>query len=159
MWDGARRMVKQFKGFTLIEVMIVIVIIGILATIAYPSYQEYVRSTKRADAQAQMLEVAHRLQRFKVANFSYVPIVNNIDEPVTLVEIQHSGFLPRPGDAIYTLTLTNVTPTTWTLTARPLSGNLMANDGVICLNHRNQKFWAKGASTCLLTETSNWDGR
>ena len=64
-------MVKQFKGFTLIEVMIVIVIMGILAAIAYPSYQEYVRSTKRADAQAQMLEIAHRLQRFKVANFSF----------------------------------------------------------------------------------------
>lgn len=152
-------MVKQFKGFTLIEVMIVIVIIAILAAIAYPSYQEYVRSTKRADAQAQMLEVANRLQRFKVANFSYVPIVDDADKPVTLAEIRHSGFLPRPTDALYTLTLTNVTPTTWTLTARPISGTLMANDGVICLNHRNQKFWEKGASACVLNETSTWDGR
>ncbi|SRR5690606_12969034 len=152
-------MVKQFKGFTLIEVMIVIVIIGILAAIAYPSYQEYVRSTKRVEAQAQILEIAHRLQRFKVANFSYMPIVNNIDEPVTLTKIQHSGFLPRPGDALYRLTLTNVTPTTWILTATPISGTLMANDGVICLNHRNQKFWSKGATACLLSETSNWDGR
>lgn len=157
-------MVKQFKGFTLIEVMIVIVIMGILAAIAYPSYQEYVRSTKRADAQAQMLEIAHRLQRFKVANFSYVPIVNDVEKPVTLAEIQHSGFLPRPSDALYTLVLTNVTPTTWTLTATPISGTLMVNDGVICLNHRGQKFWSKTTSTttaCIagLSPTSNWDGK
>ena len=58
-------MVKQNKGFTLIELMIVVAIIGILAAIAYPSYQEYVRRTKRTDAQADMMELANRLQRYK----------------------------------------------------------------------------------------------
>lgn len=59
------------KGFTLIEVMIVVVIIGILVSIAYPSYQEYVRRTNRAEGQAFLQDLAARQERYFSQNNSY----------------------------------------------------------------------------------------
>ena len=39
----------RHAGFTLIELMLVVAVVGILAAIAYPSYQEQVRQTRRAE--------------------------------------------------------------------------------------------------------------
>lgn len=53
----------RMRGITLIELMIVVVIVGILAAVAYPSYQNQVRKSKRADGKAELLETAQELER------------------------------------------------------------------------------------------------
>ena len=58
-------------GFTLIEMMIVLAIIGVIAAIAFPSYQESVRKSRRAEARGQLLEVAQYLQRLYSQNDSF----------------------------------------------------------------------------------------
>lgn len=59
------------RGFTLIELMIVVAVVAILAAIAYPSYQEYVRKSRRAQAKADLVELAQLAERYHTVNNTY----------------------------------------------------------------------------------------
>lgn len=63
---------KANKGFTLIEIMIVVTIIGILMAIAVPAYREHVRRSKVADVTASLSELRIRLEQRYQDNRTYV---------------------------------------------------------------------------------------
>lgn len=51
------------KGFTLMELMIVVVIIGILASIVIPSYTDYVKRGKAAEATSTLADLKNRMEQ------------------------------------------------------------------------------------------------
>jgi type IV pilus assembly protein PilE len=59
---------SRLRGFTLVELMIVIVIGAILLSLAVPAYTSSIRKTRRADAKTGLLELAGREERFLTTN-------------------------------------------------------------------------------------------
>ena len=69
--DDTQPIVRRQRGVTLVELMIVTVIVGILASIAYPSYVEYTRRAKRAEAKALISDIGARMERYFFDNNKY----------------------------------------------------------------------------------------
>ncbi len=69
---------RNCKGFTLIELMLVIAIIGILAAIAWPNYQSYLIGARRAEAEADMLKIQLGLEKWRANNNSYTSTLSNV---------------------------------------------------------------------------------
>ena len=69
------------KGFSLIELMVVVAILGIIAVIAFPSYQDSVRKGKRADGESLLLEIAARQGRHLYTNGTYSTDLTDLNFP------------------------------------------------------------------------------
>lgn len=95
----------KMKGFTLIELMIVVAVIGILAAIAYPAYTDYVTRAKRADGKAALLTVQMAEEKWRANHTSYGSSAD--------IGIATST------DGYYTIGYANIGANTYTITAVP----------------------------------------
>ncbi|MFM9423883.1 type IV pilus assembly protein PilE [Variovorax sp. GrIS 2.14] len=113
---------KGASGFTLIELMIVVAVVGILAGIAYPSYNQYVLKSRRADARNAVLDLASRQERYFSVNNAYTNL------PTALGYGGSSAFpisVNVSGQSYYTLSATfSATPAGFVATATPTSSQV-----------------------------------
>ena len=96
------KLLKKISGFTLIELMIVILIVAVLIAIAYPSYADYVRKSRRGEAQQLLLNWAINQEIWRSNNTTYAA----------------TGDLAAPTNDRYVLSIAaGPTATTYTLQA------------------------------------------
>ncbi len=114
------------KGFTLIELMIVIAIVGILTVIAVGSYAEHVKKAKRTDGQVGLLNLAADMERYYTQNNSYLN--------ATLTDV---GSNPTTPEGYYNLSIVSATATTFDIQAAPTFADSGCN--VLTYNQLGQK--------------------
>ncbi|CAN7698176.1 prepilin-type N-terminal cleavage/methylation domain-containing protein [Variovorax sp. LjRoot130] len=117
---------KQLKGFTLIELMIVVAVVGVLAAIAIPSYQEYIRRSQRAEARAEVLRAEGWLERFYTENNRFSNnAANNANTTFSGIFMG----VPAGGTVRYTISLTILDAGAgYTITAAPTTTGSMNGD-------------------------------
>ncbi len=98
------------KGFTLIELMIIVVVIAILSAIAMPAYQEQIAKAKRADAAGTLVTAAQALERYYTSNGTYLDAGGNL---AAVFPTQ----VPDNGAAYYTVSAVSAGANNFTLRA------------------------------------------
>lgn len=121
------------RGFTLIELMIVVAVVAILAAVAYPSYLEQIRKSRRAQAKADMVEYMQQAERFHTVQNTYVGY-------------QVPTGSPREGGTThYGLVGTTQTATDLVITATPQGGQASDSCGTLTLASTGAKTSANNA--------------
>jgi len=126
------------KGFTLIEVMIVVAIIGILAAVVYPSYSEFIWRSNRTEAQRELIRLANLQEQRFVDQRTYTNDLTDLGVPVNGA----GGYeIPRDNNIKwYTITGVGVGRTfVLTATAQGVQLKDTADCQVLTINESGQK--------------------
>ena len=105
------------KGFSLIELLIVLSVTCLLALISYPGYERHITHVRRSDGQTALLELAQRMEQYYYHHHTYQTAT------IAIVWPHHHAASPW-----YQLSISNRTTNTYTLQATPIGIQAMNDD-------------------------------
>ena len=111
---------RRIAGFTLVELMIVLAILAALAALAWPTYQNAVQRSRRADAVSALTEIVQAQERWRANNPSY---------QATLTELPGTRTVSHDGHYALSLVDGTVTGSSYTARATASSGSPQRHDG------------------------------
>ena len=120
---------RNAKGFTLIELMIVVAVVAILAAVVLPSYREYIRKGRRAEAMQAVGEVRLALERWRAENPSYLGCGATCTSVTTAT-------------TFYTINLSGEDPISYTLTATPAGAQIGDRCGNLVVTRATKPTWS-----------------
>jgi type IV pilus assembly protein PilE len=136
------RQLGRLRGFTLVELMIVVTIVAILGAIAFPSYRQHVMKTKRAECEGVMTTAAAMFERHYAANATYA--LDSSSSSLSSLTCPQDG-----GTTSYVLDgWDTATSSTFMITATPQGGQLADACGTLTLNEIGEKGSDKTVAEC-----------
>lgn len=96
------------KGFSLIELMMVVVIIGIISAIVFPSYQNQVERGRVSEGRTELTAAAMRMERCYTANAQYANCLTPYESETGLYRISAAA---TDGNQGFLLTATRIKAT------------------------------------------------